>query len=94
MAVFDIGETVICSCEVTDDSGNYKDPATSMNISISGIDPRFVSVVASTAMSKDSTGHYHYDFASAGNEAGKYRVIYTATDSARITIEKENFQLE
>jgi len=94
MAKFDLGETVICGIKVEDDAGALKDPATSINTVIDEIEPRSIPVVASTAMTKDSTGKYHYDFASAGNEAGTYRVIYTATDGTRITIEKDRFHLE
>jgi len=44
-------------------------------------------------MTKDSTGKYHYDCQTAGYLDGKYTVIYTATDVARITIQKETFDL-
>jgi len=94
MAKFDIGETVICSIEVKDDGGILKDPTTSMNIAITKPEPIGEEIVASTAMVKDSTGKYHYDFVSEGKAAGKYRVKYIATDGSRITIEKEVFVLE
>jgi len=92
MSLFDIGETVICECEVKDD-GTYVDPSTSMNIEISQANPYKV-MVASTAMSKDSVGHYHYDLQTANYSAGKYEAKYIATDATRITIEKETFELE
>lgn len=92
MANFDMGETVICSCEVKDDRGNYKDPDTSMNITINALDAN-KEIITPTVMTRDSTGNYHYDFASAGNNAGRYEAKYIATDAARITIEKESFGL-
>jgi len=92
MSSFDVGETIICSVEVTDAAGDYADPATSMNIEIYLVSPYTV-VVSSTAMSKDSTGHYHYDFQSASKVTGDYRVKYIATDGTRITIETEDFKL-
>ena len=92
MAKFDIGETVICACEVKDDAGAYKDPATSMNIEI--LNQNGVTIIASTAMTKDAVGKYHYDYNSANAAAGGYKVIYTATDGTRKTIEKDTFRLE
>jgi len=93
MAKYDVGDTVICS--ITVKSGDtLTDPATSMKIGITKPEPISEEIVASTAMVKDSTGKYHYDFASEGKAAGKYRVKYIATDGSRITIEKEVFVLE
>ena len=94
MATFDIGESVICSVEIKDDNAVLKDPATSMNIVIDQLKPSFENIITSTAMTKDSTGKYHYDFASAGKAAGEYQAVYTATDGTRITIEKDKFSLE
>lgn len=91
--IFDIGETVICSCEVRDDAGILKDPDTSINIAINRSKP-LLEIISSIAMTKDSTGKYHYEFASAGNSVGEYEAIYTATDAGRITIQKESFNLE
>ena len=90
--MFDIGETVICSCEVTDDAGAYKDPFTSMKITITDMQG---SVKANAVdMTKDSVGKYHYDCQTSGYMKGVYSVVYTATDGTRITMEKETFQLE
>ena len=88
---YDCGETVICSVEIKDDAGAYKDPATSMEITIK--DKNQAVKVSAVAMTKDSTGKYHYDCQTAGYLDGKYMVIYTATDVARITIQKETFDL-
>ena len=94
MAIFQIGETVICSIEVKDDDGVLKDPETSTNIEIDMVSPTPESIISSTAMTKDSTGKYHYDFASVSKAAGDYVAKYTATDGTRITIEKNKFHLE
>ena len=92
MASFDCGETVICSVEVKDDAGAYKDPATSMKITI--IDRSWAIKVDAAGMTKDATGKYHYDFQTAGCINGKYEVVYKATDGTRITIQKEFFTLQ
>ena len=92
MANFDIGETVICFCEVKDDAGAYKDPATSMEIGINQVNPSGV-IIAATAMTKDATGKYHYNFQTSACSGGKYQAKYIATDGTRITIEKEQFEL-
>lgn len=95
MAIFDIGETVICSVEVRNSAGTLVDPATSMKIGIDQTHPIFRSIIAiSTDMTKDSTGKYHYDFDSSTATTGNYKVIYKATDGTRITIERETFTLE
>ena len=91
---FDIGETVICSVEVKNDAGTLVDPSTSMQIAIDWISPNFSNIITATNMTKDSTGKYHYDFATAGKQGGTYRVAYIATDGTRITIERETFKLE
>jgi len=92
MAQFDVGETVICSCEIKDTDGNLKDPSTSTQISI--CNNKGVVSLAATAMTKDSTGKYHYDFQTVGSSKDRYTVSYIATDGSRITIEKETFELE
>ena len=90
--LFQKGETIICSITVKD-GATLTDPATSMNISI--YDPQGGINISSTAMTKDSTGTYHYDYATASlTLMGVYSVVYTATDGTRITIEKETFSLE
>ena len=89
---FDVGETVICSIEVKDDAGAYKDPATSMTITIT--DKNGVIKINAVNMNPDSTGKYHYDCQTAGYIDGEYEVKYIATDGARITIETESFTLE
>ena len=91
MANFDIGETVICSCEVKDSAGAYKDPATSMKITIT--DKNYVVKVNNVDMTKDAVGKYHYDCQTAGYIDGKYVVEYKATDGSRISIQKETFIL-
>ena len=88
---FDVGETIICSCEVKGATGAYKDPQTSMKITIT--DKNWVVKVNNADMTKDATGKYHYDFQTAGCIDGKYIVEYTATDGVRITIQKESFIL-
>ena len=91
MADFDIGETIILSIEVKDDTGAYKDPQTSMKITIT--DKNYVVKVNNVDMTKDAVGKYHYDCQTVGYIDGKYEVEYKATDGSRITIQKEYFNL-
>lgn len=93
MTTYELGETVICSIEVKSD-GTLADPADSMNIVINRKSPNYeAAIISSTALTKDATGEYHYDFATAGKGDGIYEVVYTATDGTRITIEKDVFVL-
>jgi len=90
---FQRAETVVCSITVKTPALALVDPATSMNIAITG--PSGESVISSTAMANDSVGTYHYDYNPAANAAlGAYKVRYTATDGTRITIEDDYFKLE
>ena len=91
MADFDKGESVICSCEVKDAAGAYKDPQISMKITIT--DKNYVVKVNNADMTKDAVGKYHYDCQTSGYIDGKYEVEYKATDGSRISIQKETFIL-
>jgi len=91
MADFDKGESVICSCEVKDAAGAYKDPQISMKITIT--DKNYVVKVNNADMTKDAVGKYHYDCQTTGWIDGKYEVEYKATDGTRITILKDYFNL-
>ena len=91
MATFQYGETVICSIEVKDENGAYKDPITSMTITIS--DPHNGVEVSDADMVKDEIGKYHYDYQVSGM-IGRYTVLYTAKDGTRISIQKDTFNLE
>ena len=92
--IFQIGETVICSITVRDENGDLQDAATTMNIVVEQITPQFRSLITSTAMDNDSTGTYHYDFATSSAMRGGYLITYTATDGSRVTIEPDTFTLE
>ena len=97
MDTFDIGETVICSCEVRDELGALTDPTTSMKITIT--DKFGVKKVDSQSMlggnpPVEDTGKYHYDCQTTTYTDGKYQVNFIATDGTRITIEKDTFTLE
>ena len=95
MDVFQIGETVVVSHNVQKKTANVwadYDPTTSIVVSI--FTPAGVEDVASAAMTKDSTGNYHYDYQSASKSAGVYRARTTDTDSTRITKKDGYFELE
>lgn len=85
MADFEIGEVIVCSITVKDSAGTLTSPATSMQVSVK--DMAGASILAATDMTEDSTGTYHYDWATASRSAGTYVIRYTATDGARITIQ-------
>jgi hypothetical protein len=89
MEVFELSETVICSCTVKSGS-TLTDPATSMNITIT--DPAGATAVNDAAMTKDSTGAYHYDYAPA-SLSGIYTVTYVATNGSKVSKAKDHFQI-
>jgi len=92
MADFERQETVICSIEVKDSSGTAQDPATSTTITIT--DPSGSDVVSAQAMTKDSTGNYHYDYTpGASAKLGTYEILYICTDGSRVTRGRDSFTL-
>lgn len=86
------GATVVCSITIKD-AGVLTDPATSITVTV--YDPSNTAVVSAQAMSKDSTGTYHYNYTSSASAIrGEYIVIYTATDGSEVTKQKDTFYLE
>lgn len=93
MATFQQTETVVCSLAVTDQDDVARDPATSMKIYIQ--DPNGTNVVDGEAMTKDSTGNYHYDYTpDADTTLGQYEVEYVATNGTRVSAQQDSFVLE
>jgi len=91
--IFIRGETIICSVEIKDSDGTLVDPETSMKITIA--DSTNGAEVDNQAMSKDSTGKYHYDWTStSANLMGVYKIKYIATNGTRISIQKDIIELE
>jgi len=91
---FDIGETVICSIEIKDADGNYKDPSgDTEHTTITITDKNGTKKVDDIVMGNDGVGKYHYDCQTVGYIDGRYEVKYEATDGTRITIAKEAFTL-
>ena len=85
------GSTAICSLTVTDSTGALVDPATSLKITIKPIGGAVI--IDGVDMVKDSTGKYHYDFATANRPVGFYEVTYVAVDNARIASMKDVFSI-
>ena len=85
MGVFIQVTTVIGSITVKKANGTLFDPADSMEIEVHRLRPNFSIVTSATAMDKDSTGTYHFDFQTANQENGDYRFVYIATDGTRIS---------
>lgn len=95
MNTFQVGDTVVVSHTVQKKVSNVwtdYDPATSITVSV--YDPTGTIDVTAAAMTKDSTGYYHYDYQSAGKSVGTYRARVTDTDGTRITVKDGFFQLE
>ena len=92
MAMYQRGETVICALTIMK-AGALHDPLTSTQITI--MDGRGAVLVNLADMVNDSTGQFHYDFASAvAHSAGRYRARFTTIDSGRTTIIDHSFELE
>lgn len=87
-------ETIICSIVITTAAGVATNPDTNIHIGIKN--PVGTAVVAATTdMTNDSTGHYHYDYTpAAGTVLGEYEITYTLTNAGRTTISKDSFILE
>lgn len=95
MAKFDIGETMICSIEIKDDDGDYKDPSgDTQHTKITITDKHNVVKANDVVMDNDGVGKYHYDFQTVDCVDGEYTIEYRVTDGTRITIKKETFKLE
>lgn len=96
MIKFQLGETVVVTHTVQKKvAGVWEDydPATSVNVSVYK-DGTATPLISDAAMSKDSTGNYHYDFQTTGLTTGKYRARVTDTDGTRIVIRDGVFSLE
>ncbi len=84
--------TAICSVTTKNNSGTLTDPATSMKITI--YNPRNNIQVSAAAMTKDSTGTYHYDYTPSSNAVtGTYKVTYTATNGTRVSSLDDTFMV-
>lgn len=92
MEVFENGETIICSCSVTI-LGALTNPSTSMKITITE-KKTSTAVVDGVAMTNDSVGIYHYDYAPAVSaNTGIYNVTYVAVNGTRTTKGKDSFRI-
>lgn len=86
------GRTVICRAVVKDEYGYLYDPQTSMEVTIT--DPHGTVVVDAQDMVRESTGRYSYDFQTTTEHiAGTYTCLYTATNSERVSNDKNTFEL-
>ena len=66
-------------------------PATSMKITIKQAGGAVL--IDGVDMVNDSTGKYHYDFATANRPVGFYEATYVAVDGARIASVKDVFSI-
>ena len=91
MAVFIKGTTVVCEIDVKNTSGTLTAPSGTPKVNI--YDAHHNQVVSSASMSTDTTGEYHYNYASSGATVfGEYTVLYKTTDTVT-TIKKDTFEL-
>ena len=92
MNTYERGETVIVTSSITNSDGDAADPATSIKVTVT--DRAGTAQVDGVAMTKDETGEYHYDVATAsGWEKGLYTVNVVAVGASRTTIERGYFML-
>ena len=94
--IFDIGETVVCSVEVTKDGAFHNPDSAKISIYL----PTGVVDINGADMTPGDTGKYHYDYdtSPAGDPlisklAGFYRTEITAVNGTRTTILKGGFEL-
>lgn len=90
---FRCGETVTIDVEVKNKTGTkYVDPDTSMKINI--YDSQNGVIIEDADMTKDSVGHYHYDFQTASlTILGKFTYVAVATDGTRLTYHIGYFEI-
>ena len=96
MIKFQLGETVVVTHTVQKKvAGVWEDydPATSVKVSVykAGV---ATAIVSDIAMTRDSTGNYHYDFQTVGQTVGKYRARIIDTDGTRIVYKDGVFSME
>lgn len=89
MIFFDIGETVVCTI-LAKQAGVEKDPD-SLQITI--YDPDGEKDVTNVGMDRDTDGHWHYDYATAGKAKGFYRAEVKGTYGSRIILVNGGFKL-
>lgn len=93
MAIYQRGESVVCSLKTRNSSGDLVNPDTTIQITIT--DGRRRNLVTGADMINDGTGLYHFDFNSTlAHPIGRYRIRYVTIDAARTTITDEFFELE
>jgi len=79
--------------EVTDDDDELVDPATSMTVDI--YKPDGTKDVDGSAMTKISTGKYHYHYTlGADADEGNYRGVVWSTDGSVVSFEKFGFKVK
>ena len=92
LGVFQLTETIIIQA-LNYSSGALTDPTTSYTITIN--DPAGVVAVNGSAMTKDSTGTFHYDYEPAATAmTGKHKGYTKMTSSTRDTLQPFHFEVE
>ena len=93
MAIFIIGSTVICEIESRHKTTDaLTSPDTSMTISITN--PAGIKDVNAQAMTNDSAGKYHYNYATTGKTPGKYLTEFVAVNAGETITTTAYFYLE
>ena len=92
MATFEAGETVILEQVVADAVSLGLRDVDSLVVDITY--PDGLSAVAAGVMTHDGLGRYHYDYQTAtSTPLGVYEVLYQATSGARITRQRDSFEV-
>lgn len=90
MTEYDKGETVVISCEIKDESGEYTSP----DEVLVTILRNSTTLVAETSMTEDATGKFHYDYLTT--LAGRHDIwikAETTTVPERVTIKPDTFEV-
>ena len=92
MYSFNVGDTLNIGVEVMDSIGTYKNPSTSMVVTITA--PNGVDDVTEVAMTAYGGGRYLYTWASSGKAKGEWTVKFKATDGTEVSTQTDKFKLE
>ena len=94
--VHEVGEQIKLTVN-TKVSSTLTDPSEANFPTVTIVGPTGTSVVAAVAMTKDSTGVFHYWWDSAGESPGLHTITYiadhTADSDVRRTIKRETIRL-
>jgi len=93
--VFLIGATVRVKLTIKKNGALYDPtPASGNAAEVDIFDAAGTLQAENQALSSDTTGVYYFDFASAGQSPGLFKVVTTSKDGTELTIKRGFFRLE